>query len=874
MKDSCSVKEIKSHKDLPRTEGMYLPNHEREKRVQFKKNTIANLSIEEDNDNMDTVNHNLKNEVSHYNIFEKFEDETQKQIYLKTTHELEEMRGTKGCKAFFFQSYLELKSLCVQLHANLKLQLFLNVVTLYVLFADYFRIIIFQKNADIGFDVATIICMVLFALELTIHTMADKSYFLSFYFFADVITTTFLIFDITMVSNKLFYFRNYDNGSALAVKFGKIIRIIRLTRILRFFRKSGAGSALGNIRRIMDRKQFSSSRTRESKVTKQLKESNIRKLIILIIVLLIGIPLLDADVYLSSNQYELEDKSYFMGFNYLLTGNTTITKFTEDLDSYNAKLAEFEMDDDLVYKMHNFNKLRVAESMNYVGDVEIYKREHSISLYISERYQHIIQAVLDVLNTIVVGIVLIFSIYSLNKDVSFLVLNPLERMIRKVKAVSMDPLKAMKNKIKISDNRDEMNETLIIERAINKISELLVLGFGQAGSKIITHFLFDPDKDFDQVIPGEKMHAIFGFCDIRQFTDATEVLLEDVMGFVNKIAEIVHSSVDKFGGAPNKNIGEAFLLVWKLVEKDPESIEAIEANSENAITMNHYNRQLAELSLLSFVKIIIEIHTQQQILEYKLHEGLIAKLPGYSVKMGFGLHIGWAIEGAIGSSFKIDASYLSPNVNLSSRLQAATKQFGVSILFSGQLFDMFNNQRLIQCCRHIDTVTVKGSLQPMRFYTIDLFPYNLTAKSMANRHDKKLSSIKLNILETLQSKFGLNSKKMNTIEEHNKQLDEFQLLKLKSYEEEGLVTNTLDSSDFKKILGFPRDAEESNFRTVFAFGVESYLNGDWTLAKSFFDKALETRPYDGPSNTLYDFIKGNGFAAPDGWKKCRELVDK
>ena len=49
------------------------------------------------------------------------------------------------------------------------------------------------------------------------------------------------------------------------------------------------------------------------------------------------------------------------------------------------------------------------------------------------------------------------------------------------------------------------------------------------------------------------------------------------------------------------------------------------------------------------------------------------RLPNYSVKMGFGLHFGWAIEGAIGSDFKIDASYLSPNVNMASRLEAATK---------------------------------------------------------------------------------------------------------------------------------------------------------------------------------------------------------
>ena len=58
--------------------------------------------------------------------------------------------------------------------------------------------------------------------------------------------------------------------------------------------------------------------------------------------------------------------------------------------------------------------------------------------------------------------------------------------------------------------------------------------------------------------------------------------------------------------------------------------------------------------------------------------------------MGFGLHVGWAIEGAIGSIYKIDASYLSPNVNMAARLEAATKQFGVQLLLSGVLFDILS----------------------------------------------------------------------------------------------------------------------------------------------------------------------------------------
>lgn len=69
------------------------------------------------------------------------------------------------------------------------------------------------------------------------------------------------------------------------------------------------------------------------------------------------------------------------------------------------------------------------------------------------------------------------------------------------------------------------------------------------------------------MIPGTKILGIFGFCDIRNFTDTTEILQEDVMIFVNEIAEIVHGIVDMYSGSANKNIGDAFLLVWKFADE-------------------------------------------------------------------------------------------------------------------------------------------------------------------------------------------------------------------------------------------------------------------------------------------------------------------
>ena len=48
------------------------------------------------------------------------------------------------------------------------------------------------------------------------------------------------------------------------------------------------------------------------------------------------------------------------------------------------------------------------------------------------------------------------------------------------------------------------------------------------------------------------------------------MLQTEVMMFVNQVAEVVHSVVDKFQGSANKNIGDAFLLVWKFDQNNNE----------------------------------------------------------------------------------------------------------------------------------------------------------------------------------------------------------------------------------------------------------------------------------------------------------------
>merc|ERR1719456_2168365 len=95
------------------------------------------------------------------------------------------------------------------------------------------------------------------------------------------------------------------------------------------------------------------------------------------------------------------------------------------------------------------------------------------------------------------------------------------------------------------------------------------------------------------MIPGRKVEGVFGFCSIRNFTDTTEVLQDKVMVFVNQVADIVHRIVDQWLGAPNKNMGDSFLLVWRFNS----------ANIEGAGSM-----KLADMSVIALVQILAAIN--------------------------------------------------------------------------------------------------------------------------------------------------------------------------------------------------------------------------------------------------------------------------
>ena len=220
-------------------------------------------------------------------------------------------------------------------------------------------------------------------------------------------------------------------------------------------------------------------------------------------------------------------------------------------------------------------------------------------------------------------------------------------------------------------------------------------------------------------------------------------------------------------------------------------------------------------------------------------------MPNFKINMGFGLHLGYGIEGPVGSVFKMEASYLSPNVNIAARLETATKQFGVNILISGKLYNLFTDD-MKSVCRYVDCVTVKGSSEPIDLYTIDI-NYDITPQ--------KKEKIKI----------------IQTHEEKEKILKEKKMMIESLIEEYGSISPIiLEKKSYWELI----DEKSEIFYDAWENAMRLYKKGEWHEAKKYFEECLKEDAEDGPSNTLYNYIKQFNFKSPANWKGQRELLNK
>ena len=651
----------------------------------------------------------------------------------------------------------------------------------------------------------------------------------------------------------------------------------------------------------------------ESRISRIITENINKKVIILVTFILVFFPILSEDFYTKNDSrftYSLlaEYLSNFLRI-YKLGQVETLETVNGFYDS-NYPVVNITYNNILIYRNANTSSF----DFRYREISYLFSNDATVIIVYSTLKESILTSKLNCMQTLFVCVCLTICAIGFEDDANMLVLQPLEIMTEIVHKVAKDPIGAknenvLKHGIKLkisklttlkksnskiamfkhktssqhvfrsipggncnnnpSDSSDDDStspssiknysqyednyEVNVIKDAIIKIAALLAIGFGEAGGEMLKRNL----SSTHELIPkmkGKKKSAIFMFCNIRDFDKINLALEEDTMIFVNEIADIVHSSVDRFKGAINKNIGDSFLSVWKFYneikskrKRFPNYNNVPTYKKDNLLEIDPLNPQIniiADCSVLACLRIILKINKNQNIISYRNNKRIQCFISNFNLTMGFGLHLGYGIEGTIGSSYKIEASYLSPNVNVAARLETASTQFGVSVLISGVLYEKLTDE-LKSVCRFIDCVKVKGSSLPISLYTIDL-NYEVTPQ----KNTKVLSM-------TLKEKRKMYLNKKNDL---HALIDEY-----------GSVSQIiLEKQSYKELI----KVKHPNFTDNWENAIDCYRKGDWIQAKESFEKCLEIDSSDRPSHTLLEYIRSYNYIHPPGWEGVRELQSK
>jgi class 3 adenylate cyclase len=524
-------------------------------------------------------------------------------------------------------------------------------------------------------------------------------------------------------------------------------------------------------------------------------------------------------------------------------------------ESFKIKFINDSNTNEIFEKQSRLSNLNLLPSLN--------AREHKNILIFDNRYQCIIYHEFNIIRTLFSIAIFLFVYILFLSDINNVILISIEKMVKKVEKMAKNPSLELDNSLENSQNKShclsfleasqgdvKMDDFKIIINKISKICSLVSLGFGEAGTQIISQVLKKGlNVDINPLIPGKKVMGIYGFCDIRNFTDTTEILKENVMIFVNQVAEIVHQITADYCGSANKNIGDAFLLVWKL--EDQFIKEIVNKKGVKELKLKNVNRinQICDMVLICFIRILIEINKSYKLAEYRHHKGLNARMKNYKTRLGFGLHLGQSIEGAIGSMFKIDASYLSTNVNMANELEENTKTFKKELIMSGDFYDYLSEDAK-RYVRLLDIFKTKSG-EITRLYSIDL---DLECIQIEKKKD---SMFKENNAE----------KKMEIIKQKRKMakiLYDDIVIRHKSDIWNEFVT---DEDEFRLV----REKYPDEFVDIYNSGMEAFKKGSWEEAKKLLTNAQELIKGDDPACKInLEFMEKYNYTAPNNWKGYKD----
>jgi len=206
--------------------------------------------------------------------------------------------------------------------------------------------------------------------------------------------------------------------------------------------------------------------------------------------------------------------------------------------------------------------------------------------------------------------------------------------------------------------------------------------FGQyVPPQLVNEMSQNPHADFSMEGDSREMTVLFS--DVRGFTSISEGLepkqLSQLMNtFLTPMTHVIHSH----RGTIDKYMGDAIMAFWGAPLHD-------EQHARHALD-----------AALAMVKKLEEMQT------------VFAEHGWPSIKVGVGLNTGTMNVGNMGSEFRMAYTVLGDAVNLGSRLEGLTKQYGVQIIVSETTCTAVPDY----VYRELDRVRVKGKDLPITIF--------------------------------------------------------------------------------------------------------------------------------------------------------------
>ncbi len=216
---------------------------------------------------------------------------------------------------------------------------------------------------------------------------------------------------------------------------------------------------------------------------------------------------------------------------------------------------------------------------------------------------------------------------------------------------------------------------------------------------VIKQVLEDPEA---LKLGGEKRELTVFFSDVRSFTTISETLTpEKLSELMNEYFTPMTGIVLRSGGVLDKYIGDAIMAFWgaPLLIKDH-----------------------ADRAAKSSIMMLFELDRLKQ-------EFAKRGLP--KIDIGIGLNTGPMSVGNMGSHERFQYTVMGDSVNLGSRLEGITKEYGVKCIMSESTQRKLTNPNLLN--RDLDDIRVKGKLEPVKIFELirpDLLKSEAAIKDM------------------------------------------------------------------------------------------------------------------------------------------------